>query len=233
MTLIRSAALAAVVSVLPAGNVAAQAPVHCGSLTNAFGPFDYRKERGNNLHLVEMAHFTPSVEALVRSVTGYIGSDIDYTLRAFPNHHRALLAMQRLGERMKTTQVPRTNFEVECYYVRAVRFTPDDTVVRMLYARYLGVNKRPVEARAQLKAAEEHAGDNPFTYYNLGLTYLELGDPDGALPHARKALELGFPRTELKDRLVALNKWVEATVANEPAASSASAASAPAAAASR
>lgn len=38
----------------------------CGSLQNAFGPFDYRdpSARGQPLQLVESAHFTPDVEAL-------------------------------------------------------------------------------------------------------------------------------------------------------------------------
>ena len=68
---------------------------NCGPLANAFGPFDYRTEKGNSLYLVESAHFTPAVEAVIAGNTTYIGGDLDYTLRAFPNHHRALMSMIR------------------------------------------------------------------------------------------------------------------------------------------
>jgi hypothetical protein len=181
----------------------------CGNLANAFGPFDYRTEKGERLHLVESAHFTPAVESLVRSVTGYIGADIDYTLRAFPNHHRALLSMMRLGERLKTPRVPNTNYEVECYFIRAITFRSNDTTVRMLYAMYLSTNQRKADALLQLSAARTLAGDNAFTHHNIGLLYMDLGEHELALGEAHMALSLGFSRPELKDRLVAAGKWAE------------------------
>ena len=55
------------------GSVAAfaqSAPTACGTLENAFGPYDYRVDRGQPLRLVDSAHFTPAVEALVRGNTG-------------------------------------------------------------------------------------------------------------------------------------------------------------------
>lgn len=69
-----------------------------------FGPFDYtdpetarpgKYGQSPPLHLVEIAHFTPEVEHLVRGKSGAIYGDLDYTLRAFPNHHRALWSMVR------------------------------------------------------------------------------------------------------------------------------------------
>lgn len=200
----------------------------CGQLTNAFGPFDYRKERGNNLFLVEVAHFTPKVESLAGGVSSYIGGDIDYTLRAFPNHHKALVATTRLAERLKADKVPHMNWSVECYYRRAIALAPDDVVVRMLFAAFLNKKSRTEEALQHLGTAKQHAADNPFTHFNLGMSYLDLGSYDQALVHAHKALLLGFPRTELKDRLVALGKWkdpepqsAETAAAPSPAASAA------------
>lgn len=181
----------------------------CGDLANAYGPFDYRTDKGEKLHLVESAHFTPVVESLVRSVTGYIGGDIDYTLRAFPNHHRALLSMMRLGERLKTPRVPNTNYSVECYFVRAITFRSEDTTVRMIYAMFLNKNQRKREALEQLSATRQMAGDNGFTHYNLGLLYMDLGEPELALAEAHTAQALGFMRPELKDRLAAAGKWAE------------------------
>ncbi|MDB5850133.1 MAG: hypothetical protein JWP29_3885, partial [Rhodoferax sp.] len=114
----------------------------CGPIQNAYGPFDYRFEKGNSLYLVESAHFTPVVEALIRGNAGYLGGDLDYTLRAFPNHHRALMAVMRYGEKTKSPQPPNLRYTVECYFVRALQFKPDDTIVKLIYASFLGKNSR-------------------------------------------------------------------------------------------
>ncbi len=180
----------------------------CGSLGNGFGPFDYRKVKGPELAIVEGEHFTPSIEGLVRGKTGLIGGDLDYTLRAFPNHHRALVTMQRLTERLKQPQAPGANWEVECYFIRAVRFVPDDTVARLLYASFLGKQKnRRDDAKRQLAQVETLAGENALTHYNLGLVALEIGDYERALRQAWRAHEMGFPRPELRDQLRAQGRW--------------------------
>lgn len=213
---------------------------YCGPLTNAFGPFDYRADHyqqraGDQTshefkrHLVEGAHFTPRVENLISAQSsgqiGPPGADLDYTLRAFPNHHRALLSVMRYGERKGTAQPPGLPRVVECYFERAVRFQPNDTVVRTLYATYLNKNKREPEAQAQLKQAVFYAGDNPFTHYNIGLVYFDMKLYDQALAQAHKAMALGFERTQLKELLEKAGHWKDP---EEPSASSPeSAASAP------
>lgn len=179
----------------------------CGSLANAFGPFDYRYVRGHELQIVEGAHFTPTVEELIRGNRGNLGSDLDYTLRAFPNHHRALVSMIRYGERTKSPQPPNTRYPVECYLERAIRFQRDDVIARLLYATFLQKAGRHDEANAQLEQAEGFAGDSAFTHYNIGLVYLDGKNYQGAVRQAHRAYELGFPRTELKDRLIAAGKW--------------------------
>lgn len=184
----------------------------CGELENAYGPFDYRTDR-DKLSIVEGAHFTRPVEMLVRGERGHLVQDLDYTLRAFPNHHRALASMVRLGDRQKVTRIAGSKWDVECYLERAVRFRPDDTTVRMLYASFLHPRQRKDEALSHLRVASEYARDNPFTHYNMGLVYLDLGEHGRALEHAQMAQALGFPRTELKDRLVAAGKWAEAASA--------------------
>src|SRR6266513_2811729 len=75
----------------------------CGDpFQNAYGPFDYRTATQAQKVLVESNHFTRPVETLQSGLTGTPGHDIGYTLRAFPNHPRALLAMVRLAQRDKT-----------------------------------------------------------------------------------------------------------------------------------
>ena len=182
----------------------------CGELGNGFGPYDYRTERGENLRLVEGAHFLPYIEALVRGKTSTTpGPDIDYTLRAFPNNHRALMAMMRLGEKEKTPKPFGSRYSVECWFERAVLFRPDDTTVRMIFSTYLSKNRRVPEAVAQLGQATAMAKDNSFTHYNIGLVYFDMKIYDKALAQAHRALALGFTRIELRDLLEKAGKWQE------------------------
>jgi tetratricopeptide (TPR) repeat protein len=185
--------------------------IACGSLTNAFGPFDYRTERGESLKLVESAHFTVVVENLLRGQnSGRLpGGDLDYTLRAYPNHHRALISVMRYGEKNNSLQPRDLRYSVECYFDRAVRFRPDDSVARMIFATFLSRNKRVPEALEQLERAKSTAKDNPFTHYNIGLIYLDMKQYDKALVEAHKAYGLGFTQPALKDGLVAAGKWTE------------------------
>ena len=183
----------------------------CGSLQNGYGPYDYRTDKPK-LPIVDGAHFTAAVEALIRGSTSSVGpgTDLDYTLRAFPNHHRALVSVMNYGEKLKPRlprDLPRT---VECYFERALRFRPDDTVARMIYATYLAKNKRESDANKQLDLVAAAAQDNAFTFYNLGLIYFDMKNYDKALEQAHIAYGLGFGPTDLRDQLKKAGKWVEA-----------------------
>ena len=208
------------------GPASAQAPdaSTCGPvvLTGGFGPYDYRTELGQPKRLVEGAHFSPAVEALIGTKRASVGADLDYTLKAFPNHHRALIALMRYGEKWKTPHPQQMSYPVECYFERALRFRPDDTIVRMIYAQFLTHYNRVPEALEQLGAAQAKAGDNPFTHYNLGMLYVDLKEYDKGLQRAHEAYRLGFPRPELRERLAAVGKWREADAPKPPAAVSAS-----------
>lgn len=229
-TRVSALAAAGLACLLSAGASTAQVSAGiCGSMAG-FGPFDYRIERGNSLRLVESAHFTPKVEALIAgnsSATPF--GDLDYTLRAFPNHHRALVSVLRWSERDKSPQPKSFSRPAECYFDNAVRWRPDDAVARMLYAQFLYLWKRPTEAEAQLQQAAQVAADNPMTQYNVGLVFLEGGNAAGALAQAHKAYAMGYTRPELRDRLRQAGQWrePESPAPAEPAASaSAGAASA-------
>lgn len=186
-------------------------PAACGELRNHYGPFDYRTDRGEKLDIVDRAHFTPQIEALIRGNTGSIGGDLSYTLAAFPNHHRALLTVMRYGQKLKTPHPKDVKYSVDCYFQRAVRFKPDDTVARMLYANFLTTDARNPEAIHQLDQVERFAGDNAFTHYNMGLVYFELKEYDKALTKAHKAIALGFGQTALRAKLENAGQWREPT----------------------
>lgn len=231
------AALGATLAVAPAhaqilpGQAAQTNP--CGPIfiRNFFGPYDYRTHRGT-LQIVEDFHFTPEIEAGLRGRNGPIGGDINYTLKASPNHHRALITLMQVGRRLKNEQYTGLEWPMECYFDRAIRFQKDDPIVRMLYAQYLTERNRRPDAVKQLDIALELAGDNPFTHYNIGMLFADAAEWDRALKQAHKAMSLGFPRPELADRLRQAGRWSEPVAAAAPTAA-ASAGAAPAAAASR
>ena len=192
------------------GVATAQDVPGCGALRSAqqYGPYDYRTDL-DKLPIVLGAHFTPEVEALVRgNASGkYPGGDIDYTLRAIPNNHRALLAMMRLGEKEKTTQPNGSRYSVECWFQRAIAFRADDAIVRMIYSSYLNSKGRVPDATSQLEIATTLAKDNAFTHYNIGLHYFDLKNYDKALAQAHKAMALGFLQTGLQEQLDKVGKW--------------------------
>jgi tetratricopeptide (TPR) repeat protein len=185
----------------------------CGELyaPGQYGPYDYRTDR-DKLPIVLINHFTPEVEALIRGITAPTpGGDIDYTLRTIPNNHRALIAMMRLGEKEKTPQPRGSRYTVECWFERAIRFRPDDSIVRMIYSTFLNSKARLPEANAQLALATSYAQDSGITHYNIGLHYFDLKNYEDALIQAHKAMALGFTRPELRERLSAIGKWQEPT----------------------
>ena len=190
----------------------------CGSLKNGYGPYDYRTDR-DKLPVVEGAHFTEPIEALIRgSQSNHPGGDIDYTLRAIPNNHRALIAMVRLGEREKTPKPRNSSHSIECWFERAILFSPDDGIVRMIYSSYLNSQGRVPDATRQLEIATNYAKDSAFTHYNIGLHYFDMKNYDKALVQAHRAIELGLPQTVLRDKLKSVGKWAEpANVPTTPA----------------
>lgn len=199
---------------------AQEVPGGCGSLTQPWGPFDYRPDhyipentyRSHRalLAIVEQAHFTPEVEMLARGKTSTTaGNDISYTLGVFPNHHRALLAMAALSDKEKTDKPYGARYSVECYFRRAVAWRPDDNIVHMVYARYLAKASRVAEAEQQLGIAASQANDNPLTHNNLGLIYFDMKNYGQALFHAHKAYALGLEISALRKQLESVGKWKE------------------------
>ena len=191
----------------------------CGDLGTP--RWDYRYATKEEHIEVEGAHFVPVVENLIRGNRGYLGGDLAYTLRASPNHHRALVSIMKWSEKLKSLQLPDMPYQVECYFDRGIRYKADDHVVRLLYAQFLVSNSRPVDAVKQLDQVVKMAGDNGFTLYNVGLLYSDMKDFDQALVYAHKAMAKGFFRPELRKRLEQAGRWLEPVKASEPDATQA------------
>lgn len=199
----------------------AQQP-RCGDLANAFGPYDYndpenRKLFGgggdSHLSIVERAHLT-AFEALTRTDFDTMGS-IDYTLRAFPNHPRALFLLIRFDRKMNgKLPIPPRNADgtswpgtVDCYFERAMRFAPKDPIVRQLLGVYLHWNGRYEEALAAYAQATELGLKSAELYYNIGLAHYELKQYPEAKNYAHKAYDLGYPTAGLRNKLTSIGQW--------------------------
>jgi hypothetical protein len=217
-----AAGVALVGAMLVAPVYAQEVPVGCGSFANAFGPFDYRSEKyipettyGSHralLNIVEHAHFTPQVEAGIRGQSSArAAGDISYTLRAFPNHHRALIAISNISIREKTDTPTSSSQSVECWFQRAIAWKPDDLIVRLIYASHLTKTNRQKDATQQAGFVAANAGKKPFTHLNVGLVYFDMDEFELARKHAQIAIQLGLSSPILKDLLIKAGKWTEAT----------------------
>ena len=182
----------------------------CGSLDNAYGPFDYRRaftDYVENIRLVESAHFNETVKNGISGISGKLGDDLDYTLRAFPNHHEALTTIANVSLRDKVHTIPGGKRPVECYFERALRFTPDDGAVYATYGNYLYALGQTDRAQQMFIQAVKLLPDNPAVNYNMGLSYFRTKQYDKANQFAQQAYALGFPLPGLKNMLVGVGKW--------------------------
>ena len=186
----------------------------CGSLENHYGPWDYTnidhfRER---LPIVDNAHFNRNVETLTSGARsgGSVGGDLDYTLRAFPNHHRALYSMARYSLQHSDRRVPPgANYSGYCYFERAIRFKPEDATVRLIFGGYYSQQKKYEEAIAQMKTAVNLDPGYAEAHYNLGLLYEKNGTLEEAVQHAQVAYDLGYPLDGLKNKLRRRGVWEE------------------------
>jgi len=173
-------------------------------LENAYGPYDYINPlHQSKLPIVLGAHFTQEVEMLKRGATAHTAyGDIDYTLRAIPNYHRALYAMSRLQIREKSTlKNLRSHYSARCYFERAIYFSPGDAISYMLYGLHLHRVGNFDGSLSKYRKAEGLGLNTAEFYYNFGLLYLELGEYKQASQYAEKSYGLGYPLDGLRDRL--------------------------------
>lgn len=202
-------AFAGLTLVVSSGTTRAQDEHACGSLHTHYGPFDFRRTTPLNREIVERAHFDRGVETLTRGLTGPFGGDIWYTLAAYPNHPRALQAMERLAQKEKKDPPTNSRYTVECLYERAIRFQKDDHVVRMLYANFLFKRGDTERALKQMDYVVSTTPEDPLAQFNAGMLYIDMKTYDKGLEQAHKVMAMGFTRRELKDRLTAVGRWVE------------------------
>ncbi len=189
---------------------AAKSKSFCGELKSSFGPFDYmeRFNHSGQLKVVEAHHFTSEVENLIRGNTSSTpAGDLDYTLHAWPNHHRALISLVKYSIREKSTRIPDLKWPVECYFDRAIRMNANDAQVRSIYSAFLSHHGRNKEALEHLEVAASLEPDNATILYNLGLLYFRQKDYEKASHYAERAYGFDFPLPGLRNKLIQAGKW--------------------------
>lgn len=183
----------------------------CGSLVNAYGPFDYTNtaHRKEKLPIVDSAHFNSNVEMLIRGQTGSLTEDLDYTLRAFPNHHRALRSMAYYQLKVRRPEDARYR-SAECYLDRAKRNSPKDAQVYLIRADYLHRRGDLNGALEEYRVAEKmRPGTAPDRDHNMGLLFFDMKDYAQALTYAKRAYAKKYPDETLREKLKSVNQWRE------------------------
>lgn len=175
------------------------------------GPFDYRSANQADRKLVEKPHFDEHYQAyklgkrMVRkkhdSIIETPAAGFSYTLWAFPNHHKALAAIEDLGAKEKSERLKGLELRVHCYFQRAVRFVPNDGLVRALYGYYYARRNELEKADTQIVEAISLRPDDVNVRVYAATAYLELGQLEKAVDHAKAAYGLGYPFPGLRQRL--------------------------------
>lgn len=210
------------VFVLLVSGSAASLAGDCGSPydTGGIGPFDYTdKSNAIMLDVTERHHFFGRIK---REAFGggkgdiNLTGDLDYTLRAFPNHSMALYAMgmHQLHVRRRSEAEYQALFgrggmwrSAECYFERALMLRPDDADVHTKYGLYLYRKRDLAGALEKFTKAVSFNPDSAKAHYNLGLITFEMKRYDESREHAKKAYRLGFKKTDLKRLLKRKGKW--------------------------
>ncbi|CAA9892804.1 TPR repeat-containing protein [Candidatus Methylobacter favarea] len=185
----------------------------CSGNSKGYGPYDYSKRHlipAKHLNIVEEYHFTPNVENLIAgSSSGTPYGDLDYTLRAWPNHHRALLSLIRyqLEVIKKIRKDKSIKIPPECYLQRAIHFSPNDPMAYSLYGYYLAKVGQHKNAEKFYKKALELSPENSKIEYSYALLLIDLKRNSEAVEVAKKSYQHGHPPEGLKNKLKKIGAW--------------------------
>jgi len=176
-------------------------------LDNAYGPYDYTNPlHQSKLPIVLGAHFTKDVEMLIRGTTASTPhGDIDYTLRAIPNFHRALYAMSRLQIRDGLVSYEGFRYYTSrCYFERAIYLNSKDEISFMLYGLHLHRVGNLKGAVDKYNIAESLGLGSAEFYHNRGLLSFDLGEYAQSRTYYKRSSGLGYPLLGLKNKLDSL-----------------------------
>jgi len=166
----------------------------------------------NKLRTVEKYHFDKNVEMLVSGINVPLPGDIDYTLRHFPNHYRALHSMATWHLQNPNPDDAECNclewlLPAECYFTRAMTFTPSDPVLYYIFGIYLHKKQELDRALDAYNDALKLGLDSAEVHYNLGLLQVDLKNYESARAHAKIAYAKGVSFPALRNKLKKAGEW--------------------------
>tara|TARA_B100001540_G_scaffold127994_1_gene114124 strand:+ start:66 stop:1004 length:939 start_codon:yes stop_codon:yes gene_type:complete len=172
------------------------------------GPYDYLNKSHQTLYnMIEEFHFTESVAKLIRGSSSTPMGDIDFVLRAIPNHHPALNSATTFSLRHKRYPPGEKGLPAECYLQRAINFAPRDPFPAKLYGYYLHEKKRyKLALQANLEAMKLLPND-AMLRYNTGLLLVEVKQYKKAMEMARPLYDAGLDLPGLKNKLIRAGAW--------------------------
>lgn len=191
---------------------------------NQFGPFDFYSAKSHekgaggrqsetNITIVTNYHLTQDIISLKRGRTGgHLNKDLDYTLRALPNHPQALDTASRFEKRRaeqpmyakKQSALPNS---ADCYFERAFKvFGNQQPQTWMLWGLHKYRQQDYQTAINYYNKAVELGLSGAEINYNLGLAYFRAEQYGKAKQHADIAYELGYSLPGLKNLLNSVTK---------------------------
>jgi Tfp pilus assembly protein PilF len=170
------------------------------------------------LRTVERYHVVPAEEKIRTKFYSAARADVDFVLRYFPNHPKALLLMAQL-----CTDRATPHCELDTVFEKAIAINPNVAGTYVTQGVYLHRVKRYREAIASYQRGLAIDPNSINAHYNLALAYLETKQYDLANEEAQRAYALGAPFPGLRDRLKQSGQWkpVAATPAPQPGSSAA------------
>mgnify|MGYP005839628563 CR=1 FL=1 len=187
-------------------------------LSNGVGPWDYYDPINSvpsganpmgNIKRVTNVHLTPGMLKLEKRASGTFSGDIDYTLRAIPNHPAGLDLASRLEKRLShasAEHIPLFKYEkparsAECYFQRAIALAPNRSYTYVVYGIHLHRFGKYQEASTAYTRALALGSDTIETNYNYGLSLVKSGRFAEAEQQAKIAYQGGFPLPGLRNLL--------------------------------
>ncbi len=202
-------------SILVAANNPVMAACNMNLANGQVGPWDYYDSKNSvsngessmgNIKRVTNVHLSNKMLQLTGRATGPIAGDLDYTLRAIPNHPDALNLASRLEKRIKSPFVSKLlKYEsmkesADCYFQRALKLAKRAETYEV-YAIHLHRNKKYSEAVEQYHEAINLGSKSAGLHYNYGLTLIKLKNYHEAEQQAKIAYKLGYPLPGLRNQL--------------------------------
>ncbi|MFK7734210.1 MAG: tetratricopeptide repeat protein [Pseudomonadales bacterium] len=191
---------------------------NCEGEQGTAGAHDYlhrgfKKNVAGLLKLTERHHYNEDVENLVKGLTTEPMGDTDFVLRSFPNHHRALQTAMKYRLKRKKWSPKEKWPPAECYYQRAINFSPRDLTVHLQYAILQYKMKKYTGALKTYQAADKLNPNDPLLLYNMALTMIKVKKYKQAKAVAKRVYATGFPLPGLRNKLITAGHWKDETSA--------------------